>query len=155
MDLRSEERREQERRAHGEPLFNDLWRTVPQGKAQEGRRRRRRGGTPPRLLGLPEENLLYFLEKTAPRLQGWQREILRIVRLIAQYFYPQRQTKMMNEGCATFTHHRIMTRLHEKGQIDDGAVPGIPALAHQRGDAAGLRRSPLSPASIPTRSASP
>ena len=32
------------------------------------------------LLGLPEENLLYFLEKTAPRLGPWQREILRIVR---------------------------------------------------------------------------
>ena len=72
------------------------------------------------LLQLPEENLLYFLEKTAPRLQPWQREILRIVRMIAQYFYPQRQTKVMNEGCATFVHHRIMNRLHEKGLINDG-----------------------------------
>ena len=72
------------------------------------------------LLGLPEENLLYFLEKTAPRLQPWQREILRIVRHIAQYFYPQRQTKVMNEGCATYVHYRIMTRLHEQGQIADG-----------------------------------
>ena len=46
---------------------------------------------------------------------------MRIVRLIAQYFYPQQQTKLMNEGCATFVHHRIMTRLHEKRLIDDGA----------------------------------
>ncbi len=53
-----------------------------------------------------EENILYFLEKTAPRLAGWQREVIRIVRLIAQYFYPQRQTKMMNEGCATYVHHQ-------------------------------------------------
>ncbi len=73
------------------------------------------------LLGLPEENILYFLEKTAPRMAGWQREVIRIVRLIAQYFYPQRQTKMMNEGCACFVHHRTMTRLHETGQISDGA----------------------------------
>jgi spore cortex formation protein SpoVR/YcgB (stage V sporulation) len=120
MDLRSEERREQERRAHGEALFNDLWRTVPAGKGKKSQKKtdldRRRA-----LLGLPEENLLYFLEKTAPRLAGWQREIIRIVRLIAQYFYPQRQTKMMNEGCACFVHHRTMTRLHEKGQISDGA----------------------------------
>src|SRR5262249_19647619 len=72
-------------------------------------------------LGLPEENLLYFLEKTAPRLQPWHREVLRIIRLISQYFYPQRQTKMMNEGCATYTHHRIMRRLHETGQISDGS----------------------------------
>ena len=45
------------------------------------------------LLQLPEENMLYFLEKTAPRLQPWQREILRIVRMIAQYFYPQRRPR--------------------------------------------------------------
>src|SRR3546814_10912523 len=31
------------------------------------------------------------------------------------------QTKVMNEGCATYCHYRIMTRLHEKGQITDGA----------------------------------
>ena len=117
-DLRSEQKREEERRLHGEQLFNDLWRTVPKGKRKAGKDEdaRRRA-----LLGLPEENLLYFLEKTAPRLAGWQREILRIVRLINQYFYPQRQTKVMNEGCATYTHHRVMNRLHEKGQIDDGA----------------------------------
>ena len=62
------------------------------------------------LLQLPQENMLYFLEKTAPRLQPWQREILRIVRIIAQYFYPQSQTKVMNEGCATYAHYRIMNR---------------------------------------------
>ena len=118
-DLRSEEKRAEERRLHGEQLFNDLWRTVPVGAKRkvdkDGEARRKA------LLGLPEENLLYFLEKTAPRLKPWQRELLRIVRLINQYFYPQRQTKVMNEGCATFTHHRIMNRLHEKGQINDGA----------------------------------
>jgi spore cortex formation protein SpoVR/YcgB (stage V sporulation) len=115
MDLRSEERREQERRAHGEALFNDLWRTVPQAKGKKGPSKKKTEEDKRRaILRLPEENLLYFLEKTAPKLQGWQREILRIVRLIAQYFYPQRQTKMMNEGCATWTHHTIMTRLHQK-----------------------------------------
>lgn len=117
-DLRSEQKREEERRRHGEQLFNDLWRTVPQGKRKPGADDDARRKA---LLGLPEENLLYFLEKTAPRLAPWQREILRMVRMINQYFYPQRQTKVMNEGCATFVHHRVMNRLHEKGQIDDGA----------------------------------
>jgi len=41
------------------------------------------------LLGLPQENLLYFLEKTAPRLQPWQRELLRIVRHIGSIFIPE------------------------------------------------------------------
>src|SRR6267142_369981 len=49
----------------------------------------------------PEENLLYFLEKHAPKLEPWQRELARIVRKIAQYFYPQRQTQVMNEGWGT------------------------------------------------------
>ena len=83
------------------------------GQSEEDRRRA--------LLGLPEENVLYLLEKTSPRLQSWQREILRIVRHIAQYFYPQRQTKLMNEGCASYVHYKIMTRLHEQGLIHDGS----------------------------------
>ncbi len=119
MDLRSEEKRQKERREHGEQIFNDLWRTVPVKKAKHAKTNlldERRAK-----LGLPEENVLYFLEKTAPKLEAWQREILRIVRNIAQYFYPQRQTKVMNEGCATYVHHRIMRRLHDKGLIDDGA----------------------------------
>ena len=119
-DLRSEERRARERREHEERVFNDLWRTVPgKEKASEDptAEERRRA-----LLELPQENILYFLEKTAPRLQPWQREILRIVRQVAQYFYPQSQTKLMNEGCATYVHYRIMTRLHETGQLTDGAM---------------------------------
>jgi stage V sporulation protein R len=118
LDLRQEEARERERRAHGERTFNDLWRTVPNGpgkKLSELSADRRRA-----LLGLPQENVLYFLEKYAPRLAPWQREILRIVRRIAQYFYPQGQTKVMNEGAATYVHYRIMTRLHELGGISDG-----------------------------------
>src|SRR5580698_10664428 len=118
-DLRTEEKRERERREHDERVFNDLWRTVPGNDSlrQDPTALERRRA----LLELPQENLLYFLEKTAPRLLPWQRELLRIVRIIAQYFYPQMQTKVMNEGCATYVHYEIMTRLHETGQINDGA----------------------------------
>lgn len=69
----------------------------------------------------PEENLLYWCEKYSPEIKPWQREILRIVRKIAQYFYPQGQTKVMNEGFASLTHYTIMNRLHEKGFISDGS----------------------------------
>lgn len=67
----------------------------------------------------PQENLLYFLEKNAPLLEPWQREIIRIVRKIAQYFYPQRQTQVMNEGWATFWHYTIMNRLYDEGLVND------------------------------------
>jgi spore cortex formation protein SpoVR/YcgB (stage V sporulation) len=73
-------------------------------------------------LGLPEENILYFLEKNSPKLEDWKREILRIVRMMSQYFYPQRQTKMMNEGCATFVHYEIMNRLYDKGLLTEGSM---------------------------------
>ena len=118
LDLRDEEKRAGKRRLYEEGAFNDLWRTVPAGRAKTNavlNVERRRA-----LLGLPQENLLYFLEKTAPRLQAWQRELIRIVRHIAQYFYPQGQTKVMNEGTATYVHYRIMSRLHEQGRITDG-----------------------------------
>ena len=120
FDLRTEEKRQRDRRQHEENVFNDLWRTVPgkdQGRHDPTALERRRA-----LLELPQENILYFLEKTAPKLQAWQRELLRIVRIIAQYFYPQTQTKVMNEGCATYVHYQIMNRLHQKGLINDGAL---------------------------------
>ena len=72
-------------------------------------------------MNLPQENILYFLEKHSPVLAPWQSEILRIVRYMAQYLYPQKQTKVMNEGCATFTHYYIINQLYEKGLITQGA----------------------------------
>ena len=104
--------------------YRDLWRTVP-GAAptredadpnEEDMRERKRK------MRLPEENLLYFLEKNSPKLKSWQRELLRIVRNVSQYFYPQRQTKLMNEGCATFVHYTIVNRLFDKGLISEGAL---------------------------------
>ena len=69
---------------------------------------------------LPEENLLYFMEKYSPILEPWQRELARIVRKINQYFYPQSQTKMMNEGFASFVHYNIMTYLYDHKQLSEG-----------------------------------
>lgn len=70
----------------------------------------------------PQENILYYIEKNSPNLKPWQREVIRIVRKVAQYFVPQSQTKCLNEGFATFTHHFIVNRLYEKGLIDEGTM---------------------------------
>lgn len=115
-------RRERElaRQAHEEASFRDLWRTVPRAPdRQVGDPDAAREATD---LGLPEENILYFLEKSAPKLDDWQRELIRIVRHLAQYFHPQRQTKVMNEGCATFCHYEILHRMHARGLLTDGAM---------------------------------
>jgi stage V sporulation protein R len=121
LNLKQEMERERERRRHEEQSFSDLWRTLPRrkpedGDADPGLEARRRA------LGLPEENILYFVEKASPSLRPWQRELIRIVRNVSQYFYPQKQTKVMNEGCATFVHHYIMNELHRRGQISDGSI---------------------------------
>ena len=95
--------------------LNILWSTIPDDKNKISSNKYQ---LYPRE---PEENILYFIEKNAPKLEQWQREIVRIVRKIAQYYYPQKQTKVANEGFATFTHQYIMRRLHEKELIDDGS----------------------------------
>jgi spore cortex formation protein SpoVR/YcgB (stage V sporulation) len=114
-DLKAEAQREAERHAHQEKIYNDLWRTLPRGKAKvataaDDRRQQ---------LNLPQENILYFLEKSAPRLEPWQREILRIVRKVSQYFYPQKQTQVMNEGWATFWHYTILNHLYDEGKVSE------------------------------------
>jgi stage V sporulation protein R len=68
-----------------------------------------------------EENLLYFIMKYSPNLPQWKREIIRIVYKVNQYFYPQGQTKNLNEGFASFAHYYIMTRLEEKGFLSPDA----------------------------------
>jgi len=56
----------------------------------------------------PERDVLEFLIDHAP-LENWQADILSIIREEAYYFSPQGQTKIMNEGWATYWHSRIMT----------------------------------------------
>jgi len=56
----------------------------------------------------PERDVMGFLLEYAP-LEGWERDILDIVREEAYYFAPQAQTKIMNEGWASYWHSKIMT----------------------------------------------
>jgi stage V sporulation protein R len=56
----------------------------------------------------PEKDVLWFLIEHAP-LKTWQRDVLAMVREESYYFAPQRQTKIMNEGWASYWHARILT----------------------------------------------
>lgn len=69
----------------------------------------------------PEADVLLFLVEHAP-LKNWQRDILSIIREEAYYYLPQGQTKIMNEGWATYWHSRIMTeKVLKDGEIIDYA----------------------------------
>jgi len=57
----------------------------------------------------PERDVLRFLLAHAP-LQGWQQDVLDMIREEAYYFAPQGQTKIMNEGWASYWHTTIMTQ---------------------------------------------
>lgn len=72
--------------------------------------------------GFPEENILLFLEQMSPLLFDWERVLIRIVRNIATYFYPQYQTKLMNEAFATAMHYELLNSLYDKGYISEGCM---------------------------------
>ena len=113
LSARREQERQAERLRFAERHYNLDYAHLEQAAAGEG-------GKAEAAPFEPQENLLYFLEKSAPRLAPWQRELIRIVRKVAQYFHPQRLTKVANEGAATFWHYTLLHELYDHGQVDDG-----------------------------------
>lgn len=113
LSIHEEQIRQHKRQAYLESQINELWRTIPQS-ANENRLIQAE-----RFPQEPQENILYFMEKHAPLLKPWQREIVRIVRKISQYFYPQGQTKVMNEGWACFWHYTLLHALYDEGLVTD------------------------------------
>lgn len=114
LSMREEHARQEERETYLQSQVNDLWRTLPVLENEEHEEQE------VRFPDEPQENLLYFFEKHSPILEPWQREIVRVVRKLAQYFYPQRQTKVMNEGWATFWHYTLLNTLYDEGLVTDG-----------------------------------
>jgi len=114
ISAEEEKMRQEEREEHLQQQVNDLWRTIPKKSETEV------DTDSFKFPKEPEENLLYFIEKNAPLLEPWQREIVRIIRKIAQYFYPQRQTQVMNEGWACFWHYTLINELYDQGLVTDG-----------------------------------
>ena len=53
--------------------------------------------------------MLGFLLQYAP-LEGWEADVIAIIREEAYYYLPQMQTKIMNEGWASYWHSKIMTQ---------------------------------------------
>ncbi|ODG90936.1 MULTISPECIES: SpoVR family protein [Bacillaceae] len=59
----------------------------------------------------PEKDLLLFIQHFSRELEEWQRDILTMLREEMVYFWPQLETKIMNEGWASLWHQRIMREL--------------------------------------------
>lgn len=112
-----EEKLRASREAYIQSQLDDIWRTIPITKP--GVEQAPEEQIFPKE---PQENILYFIEKNAPNLVEWKRELIRIVRKVSQYFYPQGRTQLMNEGFATFTHYHLIHDLYEMKVLDDGAM---------------------------------
>lgn len=112
ISLEEELKRQKSREEYLQSQVNDLWKTIPDNEDATNK-------TKQRFPSEPQENILYFIEKNAPLLKPWQREIVRIVRKISQYFYPQKQTQVMNEGWACFWHYTILNHLYDEGLVTD------------------------------------
>lgn len=109
-------REEAEERAEREPRerrfgYEDLWdldkeedskRKESSALSGSGRRK-----FPPE----PEKDLMLFIEEHAPYLTDWQRDIMTMLRDEMLYFWPQLETKIMNEGWASYWHQRILREL--------------------------------------------
>ncbi|MBQ4830406.1 SpoVR family protein [Alteromonas sp. MMG017] len=112
ISLQEEKTRQEERARYLQSQVNELWRTLPNNPKSQNT-------DILRFPSEPQENLLYFIEKNAPLLEPWQRELVRIVRKVSQYFYPQKQTQVMNEGWACFWHYHILNKMYDERLVSD------------------------------------
>ncbi|GAB6475829.1 stage V sporulation protein SpoVR [Bacillus cereus] len=87
--------------------YDDLWNLDNRNKKQERSNVRKKKKIPPQ----PEKDLLLFIEEYSRELEDWQRDILTMMREEMLYFWPQLETKIMNEGWASYWHQRILREM--------------------------------------------
>ncbi|WP_019378564.1 SpoVR family protein [Virgibacillus halodenitrificans] len=101
------EEEESEEKAAKTP-YDDLWKL--DGVEEKNNRLpalRKTKKFPPR----PEKDLLLFIQEYSRELEDWQRDILTMMREEMLYFWPQLETKIMNEGWASYWHQRILREM--------------------------------------------
>ncbi|MDO7907344.1 SpoVR family protein [Paenibacillus sp. JX-17] len=59
----------------------------------------------------PEKDIVWFIQEFSEILEDWQRDIMTMLRDEMLYFWPQMETKIMNEGWASYWHQRIIREL--------------------------------------------
>ncbi|WP_181349302.1 SpoVR family protein [Thalassobacillus sp. CUG 92003] len=87
--------------------YDDLWK-LGTSNENEHKPRRKKKKFPPQ----PEKDLLLFIQEYSRDLEPWQRDILTMMREEMLYFWPQLETKIMNEGWASYWHARILREMN-------------------------------------------
>jgi len=88
--------------------YDDLWDLEDKKKELKGLTEKKRKQFPPE----SEKDLLLFIEHYSKELEDWQRDILTMMREEMLYFWPQLETKIMNEGWASYWHQRIIREMN-------------------------------------------
>lgn len=86
--------------------YDDLWGLDDKNKKPVDRKKKKKKFPPQ-----PEKDLLLFIESYSRELSDWQRDILTMMREEMLYFWPQLETKIMNEGWASYWHQRILREM--------------------------------------------
>ncbi|GFN30828.1 SpoVR family protein [Paenibacillus xylaniclasticus] len=86
--------------------YDDLW-SLDDDKPKEEESESNTKRFPPE----PEKDLVWFIEEYSTVLEDWQRDIMSMLRDEMLYFWPQLETKIMNEGWASYWHQRIIREL--------------------------------------------
>lgn len=95
-----------EKKKKKETPYDDLWRLDQSEEEVEIVPKRKK-----RFPEEPEKDLLLFIMENSRILEDWHQDILTILRQEMLYFWPQLETKIMNEGWASYWHIRIMREL--------------------------------------------
>lgn len=97
--------------ASGRGVYDDLWALdEPAAESASGAKKGKADIVsffPPE----PEKDIVWFIQEYSETLEDWQRDIMSMLREEMLYFWPQMETKIMNEGWASYWHQRILREL--------------------------------------------
>ncbi|GAB2533991.1 SpoVR family protein [Gracilibacillus alcaliphilus] len=108
--IKAKELKQEESKKKPKPAsssYADLWeldQTSKDHKPEAGKKKKK-------FPAQPEKDLLLFIEQYSQELEEWQCDILTMMREEMLYFWPQLETKIMNEGWATYWHQQILREL--------------------------------------------
>jgi len=63
-------------------------------------------------------DLLRYIIDNSRILEDWQKDILEMLRMEGQYYWPQIKTRYLNEGWSVFIHEKIMNQLFRENLLN-------------------------------------
>ncbi|WP_106766538.1 SpoVR family protein [Paenibacillus faecalis] len=87
--------------------YDDLWEIEQESKKKPTEQPALQRKFPP----VPEKDMMWFIQEYSEILEDWQRDIMSMLREEMLYFWPQMETKIMNEGWASYWHQRILREM--------------------------------------------